>query len=199
MNKKQLRRIIRQQRRTLSTSQQLIASQRFCQHFLSHPKVRAGRRIALFLASDGEINPRFVIEQLWRRKQHVYLPVLHPIRKSKLSFIRYTPTTAMQNNRFGILEPKFKSAQALPPAFLSVIGLPLVAFDTQGHRLGMGGGFYDRTLAFMQDEKKGPKPFLLGCAHDFQCVPILPAEPWDIRLHAVATDKKLYRMNPFKT
>lgn len=65
--------------------------------------------------------------------------------------------------------------------------MPLVAFDKSGYRLGMGGGFYDRAL-----EKcfKNPKRF--GLAYSQQLAPQLPHEPWDIKLHAIATDKNLF-------
>ena len=68
-----------------------------------------------------------------------------------------------------------------------MIGLPLVAFDERGNRLGMGGGFYDRTLAFSR--RPGQKPVLIGCAYAFQEIRMLPAESWDIPLQFIATEK----------
>src|SRR5690606_20410008 len=75
--------------------------------------------------------------------------------------------------------------------FVQLVCMPLVAFDQQGNRLGMGGGFYDRTLAFMH--QPGQQPALLGCAYDWQKTTALAAEPWDIPLSAIATDQRLYR------
>jgi 5-formyltetrahydrofolate cyclo-ligase len=75
---------------------------------------------------------------------------------------------------------------------MSLVCLPLVAFDARGNRLGMGGGFYDRTLAFMRN--KGQKPSLAGCAYAFQEVPLLPAESWDIPLTLIVTDHQAKRL-----
>tara|TARA_B100000676_G_scaffold253991_1_gene260054 strand:+ start:160 stop:384 length:225 start_codon:yes stop_codon:yes gene_type:complete len=74
-----------------------------------------------------------------------------------------------------------------------MIGLPLVAFDERGNRLGMGGGFYDRTLAFSR--RPGHKPALIGCAYAFQEIRMLPAESWDIPLQYIATDQGLTRLS----
>src|SRR5690606_40461575 len=75
--------------------------------------------------------------------------------------------------------------------------LPLVAFDARGNRLGMGGGFYDRTFA-RAPRARTLRPRLVGLAHHFQQVASLPAEPWDIPLDAIATDatdRKSTRLN----
>ena len=70
--------------------------------------------------------------------------------------------------------------------------MPLVGFDAAGNRLGMGGGFYDRTLAFMQRVPR-PSPVLIGVAHQCQQEAQLPAAAWDIPLQLIVTDKKTIR------
>ncbi len=69
--------------------------------------------------------------------------------------------------------------------------MPLVAFDSQGQRLGMGGGFYDRTLAQTDLMKKSP--LRIGLAHDCQYLDYLPVEPWDLPLAWVLTPKHTYQ------
>ena len=70
--------------------------------------------------------------------------------------------------------------------------MPLVGFDQQGYRLGMGGGYYDATLAFMQHRRLWRKPRLVGVAYECQRVETLPHDPWDMPLDAVLTERQLY-------
>ncbi|MDO6680795.1 5-formyltetrahydrofolate cyclo-ligase [Oceanobacter sp. 5_MG-2023] len=189
MNKPQIRKAMRLQRRSLTAQQQRQAARGLQRSLLQPGALLAARRIALYLVNDGEINPEQIIKQLIRMGKEVYLPSLHPLRRGELAFIRYQPGTRMSNNRFGIAEPDFRYGKRCQARFLSVICLPLVAFDLLGNRMGMGGGFYDRSLAFTQRAGKHPK--LIGCAHEFQCLATLPAEAWDIPLSAIATDTAL--------
>ncbi len=89
-------------------------------------------------------------------------------------------------NRLKIREPKLDVRDVLPLAELDVLVTPLVAFDVSGQRLGMGGGFYDRTLQNWQQYRLQP----VGYAHDCQQVDSLPSEEWDIPLPAVITPEK---------
>ena len=193
MNKKQLRQLIREKRRQLSTSERHSAGRRLLRQFTSCPEYLFSDRVAVYLTNDGEIETQWLINDLQRRGKEVYLPVLHPMRKGHLAFIRYQPNTRMRSNRYGISEPDFRYGRIIPARFLSLICLPLVAFDSRGNRLGMGGGYYDRTLAFMH--KDGQKPALAGCAYAFQEVKLLPAESWDIPLQRIVTDERAIRLS----
>ena len=81
-------------------------------------------------------------------------------------------------NQFGILEPPLNVQEILPTEKLDIIFTPLVAFDKQGNRLGMGGGFYDRTLQDWRSKNFIP----VGLAHQCQQIEALPVESWDIPL-----------------
>ncbi|MAG43091.1 MAG: 5-formyltetrahydrofolate cyclo-ligase [Oceanospirillaceae bacterium] len=187
MNKQELRKLIRKKRRALTPAQRHKAGRGLTRSLHHSTQYLSANRVALYLSNDGEIDPHWAIEDLWKRGKEVYLPVLHPLRKGYLTFIRYQPETPMRRNRFGISEPDFRRGTHVPARFLSMIGLPLVAFDERGNRLGMGGGFYDRTLAFSR--QPGQKPTLIGCAYAFQEIRMLPAESWDIPLQFIATEK----------
>lgn len=152
------------------------------------PVVRA-QTVALFLSFDGELNTTPLIEALWRAGKNVYLPVLHPFSPGNLLFLRYTPQSNLVTNRLKILEPKLDVRDVLPLNELDVLVTPLVAFDETGQRLGMGGGFYDRTLQHWQQHGLYP----VGLAHDCQRVETLPVEQWDIPLPAVVTPSRLWQ------
>jgi 5-formyltetrahydrofolate cyclo-ligase len=121
-----------------------------------------------------------------RDGKQCFMPVLHPWQQHKMLFVRYTGIQLLRPNRWGVKEPALKAQRCLKPAQLDLVILPLVVFDQEGHRLGMGKGFYDRAFAF-RCQTQG-KPFLLGLAHECQLAgQLLPVAAWDVDLDAVAT------------
>ena len=190
-DRNQLRKNIRQQRRNLSFQQQNINAQQLSQLVCHNKLFLNAKRIACYLAEDGEIDPTHIIEKAWQYKKQVFLPVLPPTGKS-LFFAPFEVNTPLKPNRFGILEPDIHPEKWIRARQLNLILLPLVAFDTHGNRLGMGGGFYDRSLAFTSHRKQWHSPHLMGLAHELQKVEELPCESWDVPLNMIATEKKLY-------
>ncbi|EPL6456262.1 MULTISPECIES: 5-formyltetrahydrofolate cyclo-ligase [Providencia] len=187
--RQQIRQTIRQARRQLTPEEQKIAAEQAKLNALQHPKIAQAKNIALFLSFDGEINTQPLIDALWQQNKQVYLPVLHPFSAHHLLFLHYRPDTQLVKNRFNIAEPPLDVRDVLPPEQLDVMLIPLVAFDSQGQRLGMGGGFYDRTLENWQQSGFYP----IGLAHDCQQVEQLPIAPWDIPLPEIITPKKIWR------
>lgn len=190
--RKTLRQQLRKQRRELSEHDQhrhAVAATRLLARLSSF---RSARRVALYLAEDGELDTAHMIERAWRCKKQVYLPVLPPTGHA-LVFAPYLPNSKMLPNRFGIDEPQVNPKHWISARQLNLILLPLVAFDTMGNRMGMGGGFYDRSLAFMKHQKQWHSPHLIGLAHELQKVDALKCEPWDIPLHQIITEQAVYR------
>jgi 5-formyltetrahydrofolate cyclo-ligase len=184
-----VRKELRARRNALNPSQQETASAWALRHVMKLPQFMRAKHVALYIANDGELDPRPIAEQLWKMDKHCYLPVLHPSQERLLWFVEFTPNSVMKANRFNIPEPDHRQAHRIAPNLLDVVLLPLVGFDRQGGRLGMGGGFYDTTFAFHKG-KKG-KPYLLGMAHACQEVEALELADWDIPLFGVVTDKEL--------
>ena len=176
--RQQLRRQIRKTRQNLTALQQQQAAFSVQQQALQLIEQRQAQNIALYLSFDGEINTQPLIETLWQQGKNLYLPVLHPFCRGHLLFLQYQPNTQLVANQFGILEPKLRVQDVLPANQLDMIFTPLVAFDQEGNRLGMGGGFYDRTLQHWQQKHFIP----VGLAHRCQQVAHLPKESWDIPL-----------------
>ena len=190
--KKQLRKKMRNQRRALTRSQQQRHAEGLLGTVKQLPQFRRSKNIALYLPNDGEINPEPIIRHLWKLGKRCFLPVLHPIRHNRLWFVEYTSETPMRRNIYRILEPSLVKVPRRPAWALDLVLLPLVAFDEEGGRLGMGGGYYDRTFAFKQKWKQGRGTRLIGLAHDLQKVPHLNTESWDIPLEGIATEKQFY-------
>lgn len=176
--RQQIRRQIRKTRANLTALQQQQAEQAITVQALDLIEDRQAKNIALYLSFDGEISTQSLIKALWKKKKKVFLPVLHPFAKNHLLFLQYLPDTPMVQNHFGIWEPKLNVQHVLPINELDILFTPLVAFDKQGNRLGMGGGFYDRTLQNWQQKSFLP----IGLAHACQQVEALPIEHWDVPL-----------------
>lgn len=177
----QLRQQIRKTRANLIALQQQQAEDSITQQALALIEERNAQHIALYLSFDGEISTDKLIKILWAQGKQVYLPVLHPFNPNHLLFLRYLPDTPMLKNKFGIWEPKLNVQSVLPLEELDILFTPLVAFDKQGNRLGMGGGFYDRTLQNWRNSSFIP----VGLAHQCQQVEQLPTEAWDVPLHQI--------------
>ncbi|MBA0168516.1 5-formyltetrahydrofolate cyclo-ligase [Pectobacterium sp. CFBP8739] len=187
-SRQQIRQTVRQSRRLLTPDQQALFAQQACERVIAHPRIIGAESVAVFLSFDGELDTSPLIQQLWQQGKRVCLPVLHPFRAGHLLFLRYAPDTELVRNRLKIMEPRLDVRQVLPLPQLDVLLTPLVAFDRHGQRLGMGGGFYDRTLQYRNQMSHGPYP--IGLAHDCQQVDALPVESWDIPLPEIITPSR---------
>lgn len=189
LDRQDIRTHIRHLRRELSAEQQQRAAEHAAQRALNFAPLAQARNIALFLSFDGELNTRPLIAKLWQRKQRVFLPVLHPFSPGNLLFMRYEQDTVLTPNRLRIPEPPLNIQHLVTLSELDIMLVPLVAFDSQGQRLGMGGGFYDRTLANWPSHGFLP----VGLAHDCQQVDALPVAEWDVPLPALITPSKIWQ------
>ena len=187
-----LRQTFREKRLALSSAQQKKAAEQLVSQFQAHPVLQSAQNVALYLSFNGEIDTRPLIEHLWSLKRNVFVPVLHPFCKGHLLFQAFSPNTQMRRNEFGILEPKLDIRYLCPLENLQLILTPLVAFDSSGNRLGMGGGFYDRTLLALQHKSNKYQTTVAGLAHELQLTSTLPTETWDIPLPYILTSSKLY-------
>ncbi len=183
-HRKALRKRLRALRSALDTPTQTQNSYLAFRHLCTHPWMRDAQNIGFYLASDGEIQTTPWIDWAKQMKKQLYLPVIGPHKQMK--FTAYDASTPLEPNQYGILEPKFH--QGSQPAELDVLLMPLVGFDEEGNRLGMGGGYYDRLL----DKPAMQSTHCIGLAHECQRVKSLPTAPWDKPIHAVATEKRLH-------
>jgi len=182
----------RRQRRELSLSEQNRHTAQLAGQITHLNEYKRSRHIACYLANDGEISPDNIIEHAWKHNKLIYLPVLAPFQ-NRLYFAPYTQNCRLLNNRFNIIEPDTHPSQWCQAWQLDLLLLPLVAFDSSGNRIGMGGGFYDRTLAYLNHMKVWKKPGLIGLAHELQKCEALSRQYWDIPLDMIATEKTIYR------
>ena len=192
LSRPQLRRMLRKSRRALTPSEQRQAAQGLYRQLAQHPLFRRAKHISLYLPTDGEIEPRLLLRAAQRRGKATYLPVLSAWPRTKMVFQRVRPGDKLLPNRFRILEPRVNARRQRKGWALDLVLLPLVGFDDVGGRLGMGGGFYDRSLAYLARRQSWRKPTLLGLAHECQKVERLAQASWDVPLAGTVTDKQWY-------
>ncbi|MEB2644348.1 5-formyltetrahydrofolate cyclo-ligase [Pseudomonas canadensis] len=192
LSRPQLRRMLRKARRALTPSEQRKAAHGLYRQLAQHPLFRRAKHISLYLPTDGEIDPRLLLRAAQRRGKATYLPVLSAWPRTKMVFQRVRPREKLLPNRFRILEPRVNINRQRKVWALDLVLLPLVGFDDAGGRLGMGGGFYDRSLAYLSRRQSWRKPTLLGLAHECQKVDRLAQASWDVPLVGTVTDKHWY-------
>ncbi|MEL1266073.1 5-formyltetrahydrofolate cyclo-ligase [Pseudoxanthomonas putridarboris] len=177
-----LRRELRTRRRAIPAAERIAAADALAARLFALPFFPASGYVAGYWAMDGEIGLHSW--QLRLPPGLVYcLPVL--AEDETLRFAPWRPGDELVTNRYGIPEPDIDPRSGLSAQELSLIAVPLVGFDPRGHRLGMGGGWYDRTLAFRH--RQAPPPYLVGVGFDAQRVDDVDAQAWDVALDAVCT------------
>lgn len=187
-----LRKSLRQQRQGLLPEQQESAAVRLHKLIGNQDFFRVAKRIAFYMPADGEIDPRPLLDLALSEGKSCFLPVLTADDPESVSFASYSPDTKLVPNQWGILEPPAPRVIVSPTDF-DVVFVPLVGFNEGCYRLGMGKGFYDRTFSFKIFNRRS-QPLLVGLAHECQRVEEdFPNNSWDVRLDAVASDKKIYR------
>ena len=154
----------------------------------SLPEYAQAARIAVYFAVNGEISLDLVIDHALAQGKQIYLPNLD---QKRLRFSPYFRQQKMRINKFRLPEPDVGGEEMLEPEALDLVLAPLVVFDADGNRIGMGGGFYDRSFAFRKDATS-TSPVLIGVAHELQKVEQLIPESWDVQLDIVVTDQAIY-------
>ena len=189
-SKSSLRSELRAKRRELSLQQQTLAATKVSQLLRRQPFFKRSKALAYYWANDGELSLHYLCVYAHTIAKQSYLPLLKPGNDHRLLFLPFDEKTPMVNNRFGIPEPSVPLTTDRLVWTLDVVFFPLVGFDNQGNRLGMGGGFYDRTFSTLTMRPR--RPLLIGIGHSCQELEQVPIEPWDIALDAVATEEKIF-------
>lgn len=186
-----LRETLREARRNLSDTEQSAAADGLLKLLQDEAFFRDATRVAFYQKLDGEIDPGVLADYAMNQGKSCYLPVINKDNDETLTFAPYDANTELIENQWGIAEPPLPD-EIISPTTFDVVFVPLVGFDENCFRLGMGKGFYDRTFSFKIFNRRS-QPLLVGLAHECQLTDPFPTETWDVRLDAVATPKKIYR------
>lgn len=184
-----LRNDLRARRTALSAAQRIAAAAALVGVLEQIPEFLTDANIGGYWAIDGELPLAALAQGLRARGQHYHLPILGARRQ--LAFAPWQPGMPLATNRYGIPEPVCADAERRTPEQLDVVLLPLLGFDRRGHRLGFGGGWYDRSFAFLRERAHTARPLLVGIGYAVQEVASIPAMAWDVHLDFVATEHEL--------
>ncbi len=192
-----LRQLLRTRRDSLSEAvvarnSQLIAAQ-------LQPLLQDAGRIAGYLAFGKEVNVEQLLADCRARHSTTFVPLIQS--DHTLLFSPLDDSTVIVQNRYGIREPVYESRDCIAPMALDVVLVPLLGFDPHCHRMGMGGGYYDRSFTHRRhpaptaSPEQSTTPLLIGVAHQLQCVDNISTQWWDVPLDMVVTESRIYRRN----
>ncbi len=188
ISKIQLRKTIRAHRAKIDSTQRQTTALAATELFVHSALFDSANQIACYIATEQEFDTTPLIQAIWRAKKHCYLPVISS-QQDSLHFVGYQENDPLYPNQYRILEPPIPAAGPIALETLDVVFVPLMAFDSHGHRLGSGGGFYDRTFAFLLSQSV-KKPVLIGLGYQTQQVEQLPHDVWDVPLQGILTEEQ---------
>ena len=181
-----LRRNALEARRAMSADERARASKAICKQVTTSREFYASKLVGCYLPMYDEVDTREIIESAWCANKRVFVPVLR--NRGQMVFCEIREDTELARNDFGVWEPT--RGFLIAPRSLDVVITPTVAFDNEAHRIGMGGGYFDRAFAFLRHRTQWIRPKLLGVAFRCQKVEEITPNPWDIRLYRVVSDIK---------
>jgi len=186
-NLQEIRDKIRENRQNLAESFQIAAAKKVSSIITSLEIFKESEKIAVYCAIRGELDPHPITEQAWLEQKKCYLPITD-FNKGQLIFTKFAKNSLLVKNRYGISEPKLNPEELIQPDEFDLVITPLVAFDSQGNRIGNGGGYYDKAFAFKREHSR-PKPILLAVGYKLQQIPNFTPKSWDVKMDMIITEQ----------
>ena len=184
-----LRKQLRERRAAIGARERVAAASALVAQLEAVPEFLTDTNVAGYWAVAGELPLAAVIGGLRGRGQVYHLPIIDERRH--LAFTPWWPGSPIRTNRFGIPEPADTGHPPLASDAMDVVLVPLLGFDRSGYRLGFGGGYYDRSFAFLRKLARPAKPLLIGIGYAAQEVDHIEPNEWDVKLDYVATEREL--------
>lgn len=187
MEKKELRKYIRSEKKCYSEEELVEMSHTVCRTLSEHPRILQAGTVLLYWALPDEVRTEELITMLVRMGKTVMLPRV--VSDSEMTIHRFTSVKDLTVGAYGILEPTGETVSMETLRKMTEKGnggeyamvgvIPGMAFDREGHRLGRGKGYYDRFLAEL------PRMYRIGVCFPFQLLKTVPAEQWDVTMNEV--------------
>lgn len=180
-----LRIAARAARASLSSEERDKASEKIADKVIRSSWFRSSKFVASYLPTEEEVDTWPLIERAWRMKKRVFAPLVE--KNFTMQFCELSPDSKLVFNRYGLPEPQ--DGKIIAPRALDLVITPVVAFDDDGNRIGMGGGYFDRTFSFLRNRQLLFHPKLIGLAFSCQRVEKIAPNPWDIRVFRLINEK----------
>jgi len=174
----------RSARKAMTRQERTSASEKISETVIHSSWFQRSKFIACYLPLPAEVDTWRIIERAWRMKKRIFAPVVE--KSACLKFREITAETSLHRNELGIFEPD--GTPLISPRSLDIVITPLVAFDSRNNRIGMGGGYFDRTFSFLLHRHAYLHPKLVGVAFACQKVEEIGPNPWDIPLFSIITE-----------
>lgn len=188
LDKAALRKQLRAIRAAVPDSARRLAGPALLRQALSRRLLRRKLRVGFYIPAKGEVDVLPLLDRALGMGLDCYLPIVPGRGRRKLWFGRLGEHPSWRLNRYGIPEYHHRAAKRVRANHLDLLFMPLLGFDAQGFRIGMGGGYYDASLAFLARRRCWRRPRLVGVAFAAQQVPRIPNDPWDVALNGVLTE-----------
>jgi 5-formyltetrahydrofolate cyclo-ligase len=176
-----LRREARAARAELSADEREKASNKIADTVIRSSWFRRSKFVACYLSTQEEVDTWLLIDRAWRMKKRVFAPIIK--KNFVMEFCELTAESELVFNQYGLPEPQ--DGEIIAPRALDIVITPVVAFDADGNRIGMGGGYFDRAFSFLANRHFLFHPKLIGLAFSCQRVEKITPNPWDIRVFRV--------------
>ncbi|MFK8080331.1 MAG: 5-formyltetrahydrofolate cyclo-ligase [Granulosicoccus sp.] len=180
-----LRKELRNRRNSLDATQVQTLSADICTNAAT--LITQSQHIAGYYAFGAEADLTSLMSRFETENKVGYVPVVLP--EHRMEFAPVNSQTPVSQNRYGIKEPQVDSSRQVSASNLDAVLVPLVGFDEQCNRMGMGGGYYDRCFAHRLGTNK--LPVLIGIAFEMQCVETVHTQSWDVPLDFVVTESRI--------
>ena len=175
IDKKELRKLIRQRKRQFSDSQLQELSFAVTESLVAHPRIKEAKVVMAYCSLADEVYTRSLIDKLRAMGKTVVLPVV--LDETRMEVRIYNDANDLKEGAYGISEPAGIRYDEIENIDVAIV--PGMAFDKEGHRLGRGKGYYDRMLCKM------PHLYKIGICFDFQKTETVPTEATDIKMDAI--------------
>ena len=191
-----LRKELRERRTALSAGERIAAATALLDQLEKIPEFLTDTRVAGYWAVAGELPLAAIVGGLRARGQAYHLPI---VEGNLLRFAPWWPGMPIAMNRYDIPEPVVEPEARIAADAIDVVLVPLLGFDRSGQRLGFGGGYYDRTFAFLIGQPRPSRPVLVGIGYAAQEIARIEPAEWDVPLDYVATERELIDLTPAET
>ena len=176
----------RNARKSLSISERETAAEQIANIVTRSYWFQRSKFVACYLGVNDEVDTWSIIARAWAMKKRIFAPVIE--KTSQMKFRELSAESSLERDQYGIFAPQ--DGEYIDPRKLDVVLTPLVAFDAENNRIGMGGGYFDRTFSFLKYRKSLFHPKLIGLGYACQKVDKIPSNRWDIRLYDVISESQ---------